>query len=760
MPLAIELAAARVRVLSPEQIAQRLDDAFRLLTSGNRTALPRHRTLRATMEWSFGLLANREQVLLRRLAVFAGTFSLDAAEAVCAGDPLDAEDILDGVTALVDKSLVTMTAGDGVARYRLLETVRQYGIERLRDAGELEVLEAHHASYFLDVIEKAAPKLFGGESEPGILARLGTDNDNLRAAAGWTVHGEGRARMALRFADAFFWYWYGSTMHFGPGLFREGRRFVSEALSRASDPSAEPALRGRALASRGLIGLAQGDNHDASAAFEESLKLLRAHGDRDSVTFVLSKFGAARLMLGDLDGAWTLLEEAFGRIDSVRPDSILHSFVYSWRGITARARGDLVTARRMHEANLRVGRHLKHRTSIGHGHAFLAAVELAEGKHEAAFERFCEALPYHMELGDGWGLALDLEGLSACAALRGRHADAARLMGAVDALRDRSAVALPASDIADRERRVDLAREKLGDAFATLYGEGRVLPMDDVIRLATDESIIHTSEFRVSAVEQEEPRPSAEVRRVGLRVLALGPLQVFVGDRAIEPAAWGSARPRELLVYLLMHPDGRTKEQVGLAFWPDASTAQMRNNFHVTLHRLRKALGGPDWVALAGDRYRIDQSIVDEFDVGEFERDVVSARRAMLADQDGHAATARLERALERFRGDFLDGEPVGDWHLEHRDRFQRMYVDALMELGGRYAEEERHEKAAETFRRVLARDELHEEALRALMRSLAEAGDRSQALRVYQRFASRLREELQASPERETTQLTERLRA
>ena len=247
---------------------------------------------------------------------------------------------------------------------------------------------------------------------------------------------------------------------------------------------------------------------------------------------------------------------------------------------------------------------------------------------------------------------------------------------------------------------------------------------------------------------------------VGLRVLALGPLQVFVNGKLVETTAWGSARPRELLTYLLMHPEGRTKEHVGLAFWPDASTAQMRNNFHVTLHRLRKALGGANWVTLAGDRYRIDASLVQEFDAAEFERDVTTAQRALLHERDSATGIARLERALARYRGDFLDGEPVGDWHLEHRDRFQRMYVDALMELGGRHAEDERHAKAAEAFRRVLARDELHEEALRALMRALAEAGERSQALRVYQRFAARLREELEADPDEETMELVGSLQA
>ncbi len=761
IPLAIELAAARVRVLSADQIAQRLDDAFRLLTSGSRTALPRHRTLRATMEWSFGLLGAREQVLLRRLAVFAGSFSLDAAEVVCTGDPLDAEDILDGVTALVDKSLVAMIAGEGVARYRLLETVRQYGIERLRDTDELHVMEARHAEYFLGVVEAAAPLLFGGEHEPGLLARMSADNDNLRAAAAWSVRTDGRACMALRFAEGFFWYWYGSTMGFGAGLFREGRRFIDDALAKASDAGCDPALRGRALTSRGLIGLAQGDYHEAMGAFEKSLALLRAHDNPASVTFTLSKLAATRLMLGELESAWMMLDAAFAVVEPLRPDSMLHSFVYSWRGLVARARGDFATAREMHERNLRVGRYMKHRTVMGHGHAMLGGVELADGNPDAAFVQFCEALPYHLDLGDGWGLALDIEGLSACAAARRRHADAARLMGAVDALRERSAVALPATDAADRARRTALAREKLGAAFDGLYAEGRALSMEEVVRLATDASVLHTAEFRVARPNiTGEFAPASPTSETGLRVLALGPLQVFVGGQPVETTAWGSARPRELLVYLMMHLDGRTKEQVGLVFWPDASTAQMRNSFHVTLHRLRKALGGPNWVTLAGDRYRIDEALISELDVTEFEREVTAARRALTRHTDTAAATATLERALALYRGDFLDGEPVGDWHLEHRDRFQRMYVDALMELGGRFNEDERHAKAADVYRRVLARDELHEEAVRALMRSLAEAGERSQALRAYQRFASRLRDELEADPEDETLRLMTRLQA
>jgi predicted ATPase/DNA-binding SARP family transcriptional activator len=752
LPLAIELAAARVRVLPPAQIAQRLDDAFHLLTSGSRTSLPRHRTLRATMEWSFALLGEREQVLLRRLAVFAGGFTLEAAEAVCAGPPLDAEDILDGVAALVDKSLVLMEAGDGVARYRLLETVRQYGVERLTEAGERAALELRHAEHFLAVAELATPHLFGGEDEPGILARLVGDDDNLRAAAEWALRDSRGVAMALRFADALFWYWYGASAWLGRGHFREARPYVTQALARGA--ACDPGLRAGALCSRGLVGLATGAYADASDAFTEALAYERTRNNPANIAFVLAKLGATRMMMGDLDQAWTLLEEASALVEPM-PRSMLHAFVWFWHGWTAQARGDLVTARKLGEAHAQLGEQLRHRTIRGHAQSVYGRVELAEGRLTEAFARFTAALPLHLDLRDGWGIMLDLEGFAAVAAARGHYADAARLLGASDVLRERTIFAIPATERAEREARLALLGERLGgDELRRLLAEGGALSMDDVVRLTADPSMAHTAEHPVVLSAPDPQENGAE--RPRLRVHALGPLQVSAAGRAVESAAWGSARPRELLVYLLLHPEGRTKEQVGLAFWPDSSTAQLRNSFHVTLHRLRKALGGADWVTLSNDRYRIAPELVEEFDVREFERDVQAARVALKRQQPD--APARLDQALARFRGDLLDGEPVGDWHLEHRDRLQRIYVDALMELGGCLIKEERHAKAADVYRRVLARDAMHEGALQALMRCHAGLGERPQALRLYRQFANRLRMDFEAEPRAETVRLFERL--
>ncbi|MBW8770922.1 MAG: hypothetical protein JF589_14295 [Gemmatimonadetes bacterium] len=748
IPLAIELAAARVRVLSPEQIARRLDDAFRLLTSGSRTALPRHRTLRATMEWSYQLLTEREQVLMRRLSLFFGSFTLDAAEAVCTGDPLETEDILDGVSALVDKSIVSMEPGDGVARYRLLETVRQYGLERLKESGERPAQELRYVDYYLGIIETAAPNLVGGSNAPGLVAELVAEQDNLRACTCWAVGRDDRAELALRFVGALYWFWYAL------GQFREARELTDRAL--ALDADAAPIFRGRALVASALTALAQGEYPLACRHFEEAIPLLREAGDSDGIGAALAKYGASQLLGGDVDTAIVTLEEALEFTRGRPAHDIPVIFAKFWRAWAAYAQGDYEMASALLHANTEVARQYHLPTTLAHALVCEARVELARGNVETACTKVIEGLELEVAINDAWGIGLAVDVVAHVAAERRHYEEAARLLAGVAAHRERLAVALPGIAPVERQRLVESLRGVLGERYVQIEAEGRALSTAQVVGLALAEAARHTTEHRLPVVDQRAADDGAAGPR--LRVLALGPLQVFVDGELIESMAWGSARPRELLVFLLMHPEGRTKEQVGLAFWPDASSAQLRNSFHVTLHRLRKALGNPEWITLAHDRYRLEPAVLEEFDVHVFERDVAAARKALKRQEEG--ASAKLEQALSLFRGDFLDGEPVGDWHLEHRDRLQRTYVDALMELGARLAKEDRHAKAAEAYRRVLARDELHEEALLALMKCHAAVGERSQALRVYRRFADRMREELEAEPDDETTSFFEKLQA
>ncbi|MEJ7816454.1 MAG: AAA family ATPase, partial [Rubrobacter sp.] len=214
IPLAIELAAARVKVLPVEQISERLDDCFRLLAAGSRTAMPRHRTLHATMDWSHELLPEAERTLFRRLSVFSGGFSLDAAEWVCAGEELERDEGLELLSHLVDKSLVVAREEGGEARYRLLETVRQYGWERLSESDEAVEFRERHAGYYLALAEEAEPEL-KREGQVAWLERLERERDNLRAAMRWLL-GRGELEEVARLGWA-LWLFWGIRAHFAEG---------------------------------------------------------------------------------------------------------------------------------------------------------------------------------------------------------------------------------------------------------------------------------------------------------------------------------------------------------------------------------------------------------------------------------------------------------------------------------------------------------------------------------------------------------------
>lgn len=753
LPLAIELAAARIRVLSPEQIAERLNDAFRLLSAGSRTALPRHRTLRATIDWSHSLLNHREQVLLARLAVFSGTLSLEAVESVCQGDPLADDDLLDGLAALVEKSLVVMAPDEGIARYRLLETVRQYAIERLEAIQEHETRREQHALFFAEYAEQVAPRLIGGEHETGLTVRVRQDNDNIRTALTWALANNARS-VALRLVGSLGWFWYCT------GQFHDARQFALSAL--ALGESADPVLRGRAIAAHGIVSLARGDYDIAQQSLEVAIPLLErssAPHDREGAAVARSKLGATLLMKAEYARAERCLAETLERYPECSP--IVRAFVTVWKGWSRLAQGAIGEARDAFVEALEIGVVMGHKTTIAHSLAFIGFASAIEGDVETASSELLKCVTMHVELHDVWGLTIDIDALATVAARRGDWVRASALFAANDALREQTGIALMAVARDVRLTMVNQAREALGAAFDRETALWSDRTIDDVVQLALQvakrengsaETVAVDPPFPVAHVTSEFRIPADQ----RLRIRALGPLEVLKGDRPIDNAMWGSARPRELLAFLLMHPSGCSKEQVGVAFWPEATSAQLRNSFHVTLHRLRKALGVPEWITLNKDRYAMDPLAIAEFDVGLFEESISHARKALRRGESD--ATGLLERSLSHYRGDFLDGEPAGDWHLEFRDRLQRMYVEGLMELGAALSRDERHARASEVYRKVLARDDLHEEAVRALMCSLVRQGERAPALRLYQKFRERLQLELEADPDEETTELFQRI--
>jgi DNA-binding SARP family transcriptional activator len=321
-------------------------------------------------------------------------------------------------------------------------------------------------------------------------------------------------------------------------------------------------------------------------------------------------------------------------------------------------------------------------------------------------------------------------------------------LGVSDAVRESIGAELIGHDRALVLPAMEKARSEMGAAeFEAAFGAGRSAPLGPVLDRVVRES--DTGEFPVptAAVRPSASHPPLEVR-------ALGPLEILRDGAPVPRDAWRSARPRELLLHLLAHPDGCSREQIGLVFWPDASSTQVKNSFHVTLHHLRKALGRADLIAFDRERYRIAWELGVVFDAREFEQRARAAMRSAMGDKE-----AELRSAVALYRGEFLEEEDAGDWHLETRDSLRRLYVDAVLLLGQRNMARDAYKEAADWFRLAVAADPLNEDAHRRLMLALSRAGDRAEAMRAYGRLAHTLQKDMDAQPDRETAALYERLR-
>ena len=484
MPLAIELAAARTATLSVEQIEERLEDSLTLLTTGFRSADPRHRTLRATLEWSHALLSETEQVLFRRLSVFAGGWTLEAAEAVGSGDGAGEGEVLDLLSRLVDKSLVAVEEGEhGVMRYTMLEPVRQYAREKLSESGEEGSVQGRHAGFFLALVEEAEPELAGTQQEAW-LRRLEREHANLRGALSWALDPavaeptEHRKELGLRLAGALGYFW----AVYGPG---EGRRWLEKGLARGGAVP-KPAL-GKALYEAGWIALWQGDSDKAIALLEEALTLFRELGDRRGVASSIAKLGAALLHRGDMEGAAVLREDA----EALRREPLHRSTLAELTTFLAMAalyEGDYERSVARAGEALAIYRELGDTLGIMRCHVGLGLTELARGNHVRAALLFEETLRLVRSVGEKLGIAYGLLGLAGAEAAQAEPGRAARLWGAAEALREEISVALSHWDLYgyDYEGRVSAARSMLGDegAWERVWAEGRAMTPDQAVEYA------------------------------------------------------------------------------------------------------------------------------------------------------------------------------------------------------------------------------------------------------------------------------------
>ncbi len=515
LPLAIELAAARIKVLAIEQLVARLDDCFRLLTAGSRTALPRHQTLRAAIEWSHDLLSKAERTLLRRLAVFAGGWILEAAEAICMDGEIAAGEVLELLAHLVDKSLVLVDLQPrDETRYRLRETVRQYGHEKLREAGEAVAIEGRHAAYYLALAEQAEPELRGPQQQLW-LDRLEQEHNNLRAALAWSQTQAVHAQTGLRLAAALWRFW------FLRGYWSEGRGWLEAALAQTQTAGrtkaratavvgagmlaamctdyvgacalleeglmlgqeTDKASMGFSMTLLGIIGFIQGDGA-AHSRLEASVAILRETDDHWALAWALHLSGDVASGTGDYEAARVRYEESLTLRRAIG-DKLGMVHTLGQLGLVFYRQGDYARAARVCEQSVTLGRESGYEVGLAYVLLFLGRALRHEGNYSRARALLGESLTLGRELGDNRAMAWCLDAWAdlACAEDQTTTADrAARLFGAAEVLREAIGISTDLFDRAEYERDLATARGRLDEAaFATAWAEGRAMTLEQAI---------------------------------------------------------------------------------------------------------------------------------------------------------------------------------------------------------------------------------------------------------------------------------------
>jgi predicted ATPase/class 3 adenylate cyclase len=511
LPLAIELAAARVKILPPEAMLGRIANRLKLLKGGARDLPARQRTLRGAIDWSHDLLGEEERTLFRRLSVFAGGRTIEAIEEIC--DPEGELDALEGVESMVDKSLIRQEEADGEPRFVMLETIHEYAREKLEESGEAEEIKRLHADYFLTLAEGAEPELVGPD-QVAWLDRLETEHDNMRSALSWAL-GSGRIETALRLGGALGWFW---RVH---GHFVEGGRWLEEALS--ADEGVPDLVRAKALCSAGYLAHMQGDFERARRLLQESLALYRELGDEEGTARSLHHLGYID-HYGDIERARRLLEESLEinrRVGNKRELAmVLHALAsmtadtgeqertkalfeesealfresgdiqglsgsLALQGWAALVEGDTGRARKLAAEGLELSREIRDKDLESWQQSNLGLVALEEGDTGRAWMLLVESLEGYLEAESRVGVIDSLVDVGAVAGARGEPLRAARLWGAADALREVTGYTMSVREAGVYEPYMSAARSELGEtAFRAAWDEGRAMTEEQAIALA------------------------------------------------------------------------------------------------------------------------------------------------------------------------------------------------------------------------------------------------------------------------------------
>lgn len=738
LPLAIELAAARTRLLSVEQIATRLESSLGLLVAKDPTLSPRQQTLTATIDWSYNTLSDQEATLLRYLSVFAGGFTLTAVEAVIGGQySVISEEKrgdwspntvpLDILSQLVDKSLVVVASREPEPTYRLLEMVRQYALGKLAATGEAAAVQGQHADYYHQLAQTAEPHLCS-RHRARWQEKLEAEYDNILAALAWFAHNGivvkgGEMIWSLRW----FFYFRGTVSEAS----RQARIFL--AMPAAPDQAAvrarlhwciganfwifgkltqayETLTAGRALAERaadqttlahiltlqGLTGALSNQGEGNVALHQQAIQLFQETDDRWGEATALYWLGDCLRLRGDYAAAMHYFEQSQRLFRQIGDDWGV-SLSLQGIGATAYRQGNYTLARSQLEEALSLRRASGDNWLTAQTLATLATVLQAQGKTAAAIAHFHEANSHYQEIGNDYGRIYPLFKLGQLAQQRGDGAAARRYFQDCLAL----------AEAFEHPRRIAGCQEALAQ-------------LDRLEMAVSPQPALHITAFG-----------SGEVRRDD--------------DSLIGSSDWGYARVKELFFYLLDR-EPQSKAQIGLDFWPDASPAGLRRNLHDTLYQLRQALGQSTWIVYESGRYTFNHALPHQYDVAAFSQLLQTP------------TIDNLQQAITLYRADFLV-EFDSEWCLLRREALRQQFLEALLHLGKLLLADGRYPRAAAIYRQAIAHDDLLESAHRGLMRALAGMGESTQAIRHYQHLTELLQDELGVSPSLETTTLYQLLR-
>ena len=525
-----------------------------------------------------------------------------------------------------------------------------------------------------------------------------------------------------------------------------------------------------ALQRLGSVDREQGRYQQAERHHAESKAFFEAVGDRWGVASAHGYLGFAAWLQGETQRAKPECEMAldlFSRVD----DAEGTAWSLLSLGVIARLKGEMTSAEQLLEKSKAVSEEIGFKEGIAWCFNQLGLVALSRGD-PAAHTMLRTSLEMHRELGDQWRQTSVLEDLASTAVPSGEPVLAAVLLGAAEAARTRIGTPIATCEQADHAATFGSVRSALtAEEFERAFDEGKHASFDEILqRLAATTPALSATTRGAPArrhqskgarlakthkkVAQDQVGPGTSLCGPGVDIRALGSVEVRVNGRVIEPADWGYSKPRELFFLLCSSPP-RTREQLGLALWPDLTNNQLRNALHSAMRDMRRALGDREWVVFAGGRYGFNSERPHRFDVSDFEGVLATARRL-----PGLQALPHLQKAVSVYGGDFLEGAASGEWAELRRRELRTSYEMALGATGAILVKQGQSRQAVQIYERAVAHEPLDEAAHRELMKCWARLGEPARVLRHYQKLQDFLRKELGAPPAPETARIYESLRA